>query len=99
MRARERVIIIIYIIIIIIGFFWVLKNPLGYLGCSNIIRIIILRSLRSTPFASITTVSLDNAMVFVFIYFKLILEELKCYFNVLLYRNNLAKLILEYSSE
>lgn len=28
-----------------------------------------------------------------------VLEELKCYFNVLLYRNNLAKLILEYSSE
>ena len=30
---------------------------------------------------------------------ELILEKLKCHFNVLLYRNNLAKLILEYSSE
>lgn len=55
--------------------------------------------LTNTPFTPVLSVSLDFALVFNFIKFKLVFKEIKCHLNVLLYRDNLAKLILENSTK
>ena len=73
---------------------WVVLGAAGLFGLFFFFGVAI--ALWRTPLASVASVSLDNAPVFAFVNLELVLEELKCHFNVLLYSHNLAKLVQEY---